>query len=87
MSIKEIKEGIEKEKVLFGIKQTMKHYAKKGDKEERKKNAKVFVTKDAREETINMLEKEGIEFSLIKGKQESMKELNLDFESEVFLLK
>ena len=92
MSVKEIKEGIEKEKVLFGIKQVLKHYKKKrndeGKSEEKKgKTGRVFVARDAREETMNILEKEGIEFSLIKKKQEMTKELNLDFESEVFLLK
>jgi len=78
MSIKEIKEAIEKEEVLFGIRQTIKN----------KKNLKrVFVPKDAREETIKRLESEGIEFTTLKAKEEMAKELNLDFGCEVFSIK
>jgi len=84
MSIKEIKEGMEKGKVLFGIKQVLKYFSAKGKE---KKNGKVFLVKDAREETAEELEKAGIEFSLIKNKVDTTKELNLNFESEVFLVK
>jgi ribosomal protein L30E len=84
MSIKEIKEAIKNEKVLFGINQTMKHMSGKKGKG---KDARVFVVKDAREGTKEMLKKEGIDFSLIKGKADATKELDLNFESEVFLIK
>jgi len=85
MSIKEIKEGIRNKKVLFGIKQAIKFFKKKG--KGKKEDAKVFVVKDARESTKEMLKKEGIEFSQIKGKSETAKELDLNFESEVFSIK
>ena len=78
MSVKEIKEAIEKEKVLFGIKQALKNS---------KKLKNVFIAKDAREETIEKLEKAGIEFTVLKPKKEISRELNLGFESEVFSLK
>lgn len=96
MSVKELKEGIEKGKVIFGIKQILKFFsktsAKKGkeDKEEKKgkkKEERVFLVKDAREETAKKLKEAGIEFSFLKNRTEVAKELNLNFESEVFLLK
>jgi ribosomal protein L7Ae-like RNA K-turn-binding protein len=78
MSIKEIKEAIDEKKVYFGIKQAKKHKAN---------IATVFVTKDARDETIKLLEDAKIEFVVLKPKSEMTKGLNLDFESEVFSIK
>jgi ribosomal protein L7Ae-like RNA K-turn-binding protein len=75
MSVKEIKEAMEKGKVLFGIKQAIKN---------KKKISNVFVAKDIREEVIEKLEKDGIEFVVLKSKRELGKELNLDFDCEVF---
>ena len=78
MSVKEIKEAIESDSVLFGIKQALKLG---------KKSKAVFIAKDARDETVEKLEKAGIEFDVLKSKADLAKELNLDFECEVFSLK
>lgn len=78
MSIKEINEAIEKDKVYFGIKQAIKH---------KKDLETVFITKDAREDTVQKLEDAGIEFIVLKTKLEMTKNLNLDFTSEVFSIK
>ena len=75
MSLKDIKESIEKEKICFGIRQAIKN---------KKKITSVFIAKDARDLTGKSLEKEGIKFSVLKPKKEMSKYLNLDFESEVF---
>jgi len=78
MTIKDIKEAIEEDKVYFGIKQAIKH---------KKDIASVFITKDARDETVKKLEEMKIEFIVLKPKSEMTKNLNLDFESEVFSIK
>ena len=82
MSLKEIKDAMEKENVLFGIRQALK--LGKGEKK-----LQVFVVKDAREETIGRLEKGKIKFEVLGrvGKGDAAKELGLDFESEVFTIK
>jgi len=77
MSIKEISEAIESGNVLFGIKQALKLG---------KKSKNVFIAKDTRDETVEKLEAAGIEFDVLKSKAELAKELNLDFECEVFSL-
>jgi ribosomal protein L7Ae-like RNA K-turn-binding protein len=77
MSIKEIKDGIENNSVSFGIRQALK-----GDK-----SKTVFIAKDARDETVSKLEEAELEFSVLKSKEDLAKELNLDFECEVFSLK
>jgi|ETNmetMinimDraft_2_1059921.scaffolds.fasta_scaffold116085_2 ribosomal protein L7Ae-like RNA K-turn-binding protein len=77
MSLKEIKDSIEKESVLFGIRQSLKNS---------KKLSNVFIAKDARDETVEKLESANIEFVVLKSKEEISKELNLDFECEVFSL-
>ena len=78
MSVKEIGEAIESGKILFGIKQALKLG---------KKAKNVFIAKDTRDETVEKLEAAGIEFDVLKSKAELAKELNLDFECEVFSLK
>ena len=78
MSVKELKEGIENGKVLFGIKQTLKL----GEKARA-----VFIAKDARDESVEKLESAGVEFDVLKSKEDLTKELNLDFGTEVFSLK
>jgi ribosomal protein L7Ae-like RNA K-turn-binding protein len=78
MSVKELREGIEAEKVLFGIKQALKLG---------KKAKNVFIAKDARDDTVGKLEGAEIEFDVLKSKTDLTKELNLDFECEVFSLK
>ena len=77
MTIKEIKDGMEKGKVLFGIRQALK-VGKKGT---------VFIAKDSRDSTVSRLEDSGVEFSVLKTKKDLAKELNLDFESEVISIK
>ena len=83
MSIKEIKQAMEEGKVLFGVRQALKHSKSKG----KNKIKNSFVAKDAREETLEKLTKAGVKFDILKPKLEMAKELNLDFESEVFSLK
>lgn len=78
MSVKELREGIEAGKVLFGIKQALKIG---------KKAKNIFIAKDTRDETVEKLEKAELEFDVLKSKEDLAKELNLDFESEVFSLK
>ena len=78
MSVKELREGIEAGKVLFGIKQALKL----GDR-----SKGVFISKDARDESVEKLESAGIEFDVLKSKADLTKELNLDFECEVYSLK
>ena len=75
MSVKEIKEGMENGKVCFGVRQALKLGKKAKD---------VFVAKNARDSTIERLEAGGVEFDVLKSKEELAKELNLDFECEVF---
>jgi ribosomal protein L30E len=78
MSIKELKEGVLDGKVLFGIKQALKVG---------KKAKVIFITKDTRDETVQQLENADLGFEVLKTKAELTKELNLDFECEVFSLK
>ena len=78
MSVKEIKEAMGDNLVLFGIRQALKNKGKL-------KN--VFIAKDARDVTVEKLEDVKIEFDVLKSKAYLAKELNLDFECEVFSLK
>ena len=75
MTLKELKESVEKGNVLFGIKQALKNSKNIGD---------VFIAKDTRPETVSMLEASKIEFSVLKPKLELRKELEIDFDCEVF---
>ena len=78
MIVKDISDALVKGNVYFGIKQCLKH----------KKDIKsVFISKDARDETVDALEKAGIEFIVLKTKKDLSKQLNLNFESEVFSIK
>ncbi|MCK4997601.1 hypothetical protein KAS08_04815 [Candidatus Pacearchaeota archaeon] len=74
MSIKEIKEAIEDEKVIYGINQTLK----KG-----KKLKRIFIAKDSRDSTVEKLDEAELEFDVLKSKSDLAKELNLDFYTEV----
>jgi len=78
MSIKEISEAIDSGNVSFGIRQCLKAG---------KKAKNIFIAKDARDETVEKLEDAKIEFTVLKSKEDLAKELNLDFECEVFCLK
>ena len=75
MSVKEIKEGVESGKVCFGIRQALKGG---------KKLKSVFICKDTRDESVEKWEAVGIGFDVLKLKEELAKELNLDFECEVY---
>lgn len=78
MSVKEIKEAMEENKVVFGVNQALKIG----------KNLKnVFIAKDTRDSTVEKLEEARIPFDVLKSKSDLARELNLDFESEVFSIK
>ncbi|MFH0711947.1 MAG: hypothetical protein V1889_02455 [archaeon] len=69
---------MEKGKVSFGLREALKGG----------KNLKgVFICRDTRDETVEKLESARIEFDVLKSKEDVAKELNLDFECEVFSLK
>ena len=75
MTIKELKESMDKGNVFFGIKQAIKN----------SKNLKdVFIAKDARLETVKKLESSSIEFTVLKSREDIKKELELAFDCEVF---
>jgi ribosomal protein L30E len=78
MSMKELGEAIEGGNVLFGIKQALKLG---------KKSKNVFIAKDTRDDTVEKLDAAKIEFDVLKPKVDITKELNLDFECEVFSIK
>ncbi len=80
MSIKDLKDALEKGKLVCGIRQTLK--LSKG-----KKKFRVFVAKDTRESTLQKLREANIKFEVLKSKEDIAKELNLGFESEVYLIK
>ncbi len=82
MSVKELAEAIKDEKISFGIKQVVRALKNK----KLTKTSKVFISKDAREDTIEKLEDLGIEFEVLKSKEEISKVLGLDFESEVYFI-
>lgn len=78
MSVKEIKDAMEKGRAFFGIRQALKNS---------KKLKNVFIAKDTRDETVEKLESSGVEFIVLKSKEDMARELNLDFECEVFSLR
>ena len=78
MSVKIISEAIEAGNIMFGIKQALKLGKKSQD---------VFIAKDTRDSTVEKLEAAGIDFDVLKSKADLAKELNLDFECEVFSIK
>ena len=75
MSIKEIKEAMDSGKVSFGIRQCLKMG---------KKAKNIFIAKDTRNGTVERLEDAKMEFVVLKSKEDLAKELNLDFECEVY---
>jgi ribosomal protein L7Ae-like RNA K-turn-binding protein len=79
MSLKDLKDALKEKKVGFGLKQALK--TKKD-----KKKVRIFVAKDVRNETLDKLQENNINFEFLKTKKEISKELGLDFESEVFLI-
>ncbi len=83
MSLKELTESHKAGKVSFGIREVLKLAKNK----KMKKDSRVFVCKDTREEVIAKLEKAEVEFEVLKNKKDVSRELELDFDSEVFLIK
>ncbi len=75
MSVNEIKEEMKNGKVYFGLKQALKN---------KKKLKSVFVVKDVREDILNVLKENEIEYKPLKNKKEMSKLLDLNFSSEVF---
>lgn len=80
MTIKDIKDAIAKDKVVFGLREIARICKKSKGK------CKVFVVSDARPETVKKLQEAKIDAEKIKAKQEVEKELNLGFLCEVFLI-
>lgn len=78
MTIKEMSEAMKDGKVCFGLRQALKGG----------KNIKsVFICKDTRDETVEKLEAAKVEFDVLKSKGDVARELNLDFECEVFSIR
>ncbi len=82
MSLRDLVEADKKGKVSFGIKQVLKLAKAK----KLKKTSRVFVARDTREETIKQLEDAGVEFEVLKNKDDITREMGIDFDSEVFLI-
>jgi len=75
----ELKKNFEDNKLFFGIRETLKNSVKL---------SKVLVPSDCRVETINLLNKNKIDFeSIDKTGEEIMNQFELDFVCEVFGLK
>jgi len=82
MSLRDLVEADKKDKVSFGIKQVLRLAKAK----KLKKTSRVFVARDTREETIKQLEDAGVEFEVLKNKEDITREMGIDFDSEVFLI-
>jgi ribosomal protein L7Ae-like RNA K-turn-binding protein len=82
MSLRDLVEADKKGNIAFGIKQVLKLAKAK----KLKKSSRVFVARDTREETIKKLEEAGVEFEVLKNKEDITRELGNDFDSEVFLI-
>jgi ribosomal protein L7Ae-like RNA K-turn-binding protein len=82
MSLRDLIEADKKENVIFGIRQVLKLAKAK----KLKKTSRVFVARDTREETIKQLEDAGVEFEVLKNKDDIAREMGIDFDSEVFLI-
>lgn len=82
MSLKELNEAKKANKVSYGVKQVLKLAKKK----KLGKSSRVFVCRDTREEVLKELETAGVEFEVLKNKRDVSRELELDFDSEVFLI-
>lgn len=82
MSLRDLIEADKKGNVSFGIKQVLKLAKAK----KLKKTTRVFVARDTREETIKQLEDAGVEFEVLKNKEDITREMGIDFDSEVFVI-
>ena len=82
MSLKDLSDANKKGKVLFGIKQILKLAKAK----KLKKDYRVFVAKDTRDDVLKTIETAGVEFEVLKTKEDISKGLGIDFTSEVFLI-
>jgi hypothetical protein len=75
----ELKKSFEANKLFFGVRETLKNSVKLG---------KILVPSDCRIETINLLNKNKLDFeSIDKTGEEIMNQFELDFMCEVFGLK
>lgn len=81
MSLKDIGEAYKLGNVRFGLKSVLK-----SSKSKKKKDFKVFVAKNARLSTLETLQNNSINFEFTKTKEEVSKELDIGFESEVYLI-
>lgn len=82
MSLKDLIDAHKKNKVIFGVREVLKLAKAK----KIKKSSRVFISRDTRQETVEKLEKAGVEFEVLKNKSDISKEMGLDFDSEVFLI-
>ncbi len=82
MSLRDLIEADKKGNVTFGIRQVLKLAKAK----KLKKTSRVFVARDTREDTIKKLEDAGVEFEVLKNKDDITREMGIDFDSEVFLI-
>jgi ribosomal protein L7Ae-like RNA K-turn-binding protein len=82
MTLRDLADANKEGKVSFGIREVLKLAKKK----KIKKDARIFVAKDAREDTFKKLEEAGVEFEVLKTKTDISHELGIDFDSEVFLI-
>ncbi|MBP7708063.1 hypothetical protein KA107_00120 [Candidatus Pacearchaeota archaeon] len=82
MTLKDLVEAKKANKISYGINVVLKLAKKK----KLGKNSRVFVCRDTREETLKELETAGVEFEVLKNKKDISRELELDFDSEVFLI-
>lgn len=78
MSVNDIKEAMKNESVYFGLKETLKNI---------KKVKNVFVSKDARSNTLKVLDEKKIKYKILKDREEMSKLLDLNFTSEVFSIR
>ncbi len=83
MSITDIKEAQKTGNVIFGLKRILKFTQDKKNK----KSGRIFISRDTRPEILKELESHGMEFETLKTKTEVSKELGLEFENEVILIK
>ena len=82
MSVKELIEAKKANKISFGVRKVLKLAKAK----KLKKSSSVYVSKDARKETLKLLDDASVEYEVLKNKNDISKELGIDFDSEVFLV-
>lgn len=81
--MKDLIDAQKKENLSFGIKEVLRL----ANSKKLGKSSRVFISRDAREETVKKLEGAGVEFEVLKNKKDISRELHMDFNSEVFLVR